>query len=105
MHRLTIPTLLAVALFFLSASPPLAAQEMCNDGNFELGAALGPWTLFGDNTGAGFIQYDVDGAGGDTWCLKRLPGTDFGNGGVQQQVLLVSGVTYQFDMDVAYYSC
>lgn len=105
MRRLTIPAVFAVSALFLWAPPPLAAQEMCNNGNFELGAALGPWTLFGDNTGAGFIQYDVDGAGGDTWCLKRLPGTDLGNGGVAQQVLLIGGVTYQFDADVAYYSC
>jgi len=75
------------------------------DGNFELGAALGPWSLFGDNAGAAFVQYDVDGAGGDTWCLRRMPGSDVGNGGLTQDVLLVGGVTYQFDADIAYYSC
>jgi len=83
----------------------MAAQERCRDGNFELGNALGPWTLFDDNTGAGFVQYDVDGVGGPTWCLMRMPGSNYGNGGVQQSVLLVGGVTYQFDADIAYYSC
>ncbi len=105
MHKIFVPVALALGLMCLWAAPPLAAQERCMDGNFELGAALGPWSLFGDNTGAGFVQYDVDGTGGPTWCLEREPGTDFGNGGVTQDVLLIGGVTYQFDADVCYYGC
>ncbi len=105
MHKFIVPVALALGLLCLWIAPPLAAQERCLDGNFELGNALGPWTLFGDNTGAQFTQYDVDNVGGPTWCLERAPGSDYGSGGIRQDVLLIGGVTYQFEADVCYYAC
>jgi len=105
MRKSNLPVALVFGLLCLWAAPPVAAQERCLDGNFELGATLGPWSLFGDSSGAGFVQYDVDNVGGATWCLMRMPGSNFGNGGIEQDVLLIGGVTYQFDADIAYYSC
>ena len=105
MRKVIVLSGLACGLMLAWAVHPLTAQEMCNDGNFELGKALGPWSLFDDNTGSSFAQYDVDGTGGATWCLERKPGSDYGNGGIKQNVLLVGGVTYQFDADVCYYTC
>ena len=105
MFKVSVSAALAFGLLCLWGLSPLAAQERCMDGNFERGAALGPWKLFGDNTGAGFVQKDVDATGGPSWALERAPGTDFGNGGIKQNVLLVGGVTYQFDADVLYYAC
>lgn len=105
MHKLLVPVALAFGLLCLWGAAPLAAQERCMDGNFELGSALGPWSLFGDNTGSQFTMYDVDGTGGDTWCLERSPGSDYGNGGIEQNLLLIGGVTYQFEADVCYYAC
>lgn len=105
MFRFTVTAALALGLLCLWGAAPLAAQERCMDGNFELGDALGPWTLFGDNTGAGFVQKDVDGSGGPSWALERAPGVDLGNGGIQQNILLIGGVDYQFEADVLYYAC
>jgi len=105
MFKFLLPVGLALGLLCLWGVSPLAAQERCMDGNFELGDALGPWSLFGDNTNAGFVQKDVDATGGPSWALERAPGTDFGNGGIKQNVVLIGGVDYQFEADVLYYAC
>ncbi len=104
MFKTAASTLTLLMLFLFASAPPLTAQDMADNGNFEL-AALGPWSEYGDTTGTGMVMYDVDATGGPTNCFKRMPGTDFGNGGIKQSVLLIGGVTYQFDADIAYYSC
>ena len=92
-------------LLLLVASPaPLHAQDMAINGNFEL-EALGPWSLFNNNAHSSLLVYDTSGDGTSSWCVERKPGKPNDNGGIEQDVLLVGGVTYQFDADVNYYSC
>jgi len=94
----------AAAVLLLFAPSPAVAQDMALNGNFEL-QDYGPWTIYGGNTGTSLVQDDVNNNGTATWCLERKPGTPDGNGGIQQDVLLVAGVTYQFDADIKYYAC
>jgi hypothetical protein len=90
--------------FFILGVTPLSAQDMASNGNFEL-QALGAWSTNGQNTGALMVQHDVTGGGTASYCWERTPGTNGGNGGLEQNVLLVAGVTYQFDAVVKYYTC
>lgn len=91
-----------VCLLFLFASQSDAlAQTATPNGDIEL-EALGSWKLFGNNTVQGVVKYDVNGDGNNSWCWRRKPGTDGCNGGIEQDVYLIAGVTYQFDADVAF---
>jgi hypothetical protein len=93
-----------VIAFILSGAPPLSAQDMVLNGNFEL-QTISPWVLFGGNQNTALAQRDVDGVGGNTTVLEKKPGTPDDNGGVKQDVLLVKDVTYTFDADIRYYTC
>jgi len=88
-------------LFLFVPQPEVMAQTAVPNGDLEL-EARGPWTLFGDNLVEDVVEYDVNGDGVRSWCWRRKPGTDGANGGFQQDVYLIAGVTYQFDADVAY---
>jgi hypothetical protein len=92
-------------LLLLASPAPLNAQDMAINGNFEF-QALGPWLDFGKNVHSNLmVVFDTNNDGTATWSLERRPGKPDDNGGIQQEVLLVGGVTYQFDADVCYNSC
>lgn len=96
---------LAAALAFLiTAGSALQGQDMVLNGNFEL-QARGPWAMTGSNNNAAMATYDVDGDGTATYCWMKEPGTNGGNGGLEQDILLVGGVTYDITCNVAYYTC
>ena len=90
---------LALLLLVFSGSEALAQNTLPN-GDFELQAA-GSWDLTGNNNGAMAATYDVTGLG-SSWCWKRQPGSDQGNGGLTQAVYLLDGLTYDFSMDVCF---
>ena len=97
-------TAAGLMLLFMASPAPLNAQDMAINGNFEL-QALGPWDMTGSNNNAAMATFDVDGDGTATNCWMKEPGTNGGNGGLEQKVLLVAGVTYDITCDVAYYTC
>ncbi len=104
MFKLNILAAACTAAVFLLCGPPLAAQDMVLNGYFDF-ESTEKWTESGGTTGCDVVQYDVTGGGSPSWCYMREPGTNGGNGSILQDVLLIGGVTYQFDADVAYYTC
>lgn len=105
MRRIFMVTaMLAVSALFLP-QPEVAAQTVAPNGDWEL-QELGPWNLVGDNGNQLVTVYDVNGDGKLSWCWRRKPGLNagqpFSNGGCEQDVYLVKGVTYDFSADLAY---
>ena len=103
--RILLGAGVAVLLLFFWSPGMAKAQNTVPNGDFEV-QDLGPWTMTGDNGWTTMKLYDTDGDGVDSWCWKRKPGTDngqpFGNGGLEQEVYLIQGVTYDFSCWVAY---
>ena len=87
-----------LALFLCQGD--LFAQNTVPNGDFEL-QSQGPWILTGSNTGASCSVYDTSGTG-SSWCWKRQPGTNGGNGGLTQDIPLIGGVTYNVSVNVCY---
>lgn len=104
MLKMNVLAAACVAALFLLGGPPLAAQDMVLNGYFDHQSTL-KWTEAGGTAGCAVVQYDVTGTSSPSWCYEREPGTNGGNGSILQDVLLIGGVTYQFDADVAYYTC
>ncbi len=104
MIKSSVTVAILAIVFCFCPAPPASGQDMATNGNFEL-QTLGTWSTNGQNTGAQMVQHDVTGSGPPSYCWERTPGTNGGNGGLEQNVLLVAGVTYQFDADVKYYTC
>lgn len=101
-----IPGFGAAALFLLLLAPGMAyGNNVVPNEGFEL-QELGLWVMTGDNGWTNLKEYDTNGDGTESWCWKRKPGLDggqpFGNGGLEQSVHLIAGVTYEFNADVAY---
>jgi len=96
----------ALAAVLLVLSPGAAlAQNAVPNGDFELTLKLGPWEEYGGTAGTDLIKWDTSGSGKTSWCFKRKPGYSAfggGNGGLNQMVLLVGGVTYDFHANIAY---
>ncbi len=94
---------LILFLFILGSGEALAQNTVAN-ADFEL-QDYGLWVKTGQNQGAEFVQYDTNGNGQRSWCLKRKPGTGFPfgcNGGPAQDVILIGGVTYNFFARICY---
>ncbi len=89
-----------VLLFLFLFQGDLSAQNTTPNGDFEL-QAQGSWVLTGSNNGAACTIYNTTGSG-SSWCWKRKPGTNGGNGGIEQDLALIGGVTYDFTVAVCY---
>jgi hypothetical protein len=76
------------------------AQNTVPNGDFEL-QAQGPWVLTGSNVGAGCTPYNTTGSG-TSYCWKRKPGTNNGNGGIEQDVPLIGGLAYDVSIPICY---
>ena len=104
MRRLLLTGLLsAVALLFLSASPVLAQGAVYN-GDFETGTLAPGWTLVGGNTYTQLVLFETK-PGNKSYGLKRRPGPPSNNGGIEQTIHLVGGVTYVFEADIVSQYC
>lgn len=99
MKTMFLPILIGVAVVILISPCELRGQGAVLNGDFETQDYTPLWTLTGGNT---FIQvvHEESTAGNDSWCIKRTPGTPSNNGGIQQSVHLIGGVTYVFDADI-----
>ena len=95
--------LLALLLVVLSPGEALG-QNVVPNGDLEL-QSLGPWSTTGSTFGTYVVLYDTNGNGKLSYCYKRRPGYSplgGGDGGIEQTVNLVGGVTYVFSADVCY---
>ncbi|MFH2001510.1 MAG: hypothetical protein ABIK28_17640, partial [Planctomycetota bacterium] len=79
------------------------AQNVSFNGDFETGAYSHGWTLFGGNTGTTIATFGT-GVGDPSYCLKRMPGSP-NNGGIEQEVHLIGGETYNFYANIAAQYC
>jgi hypothetical protein len=75
---------------------------MTLNGDFEF-QALDPWEMFGSNNSQQLVMYDTDNDGTASLAWKKIPGTNGGNGGIQETVFLIGGLEYQFHAYVASY--
>lgn len=91
-------------ILVLLLSGPLWAQSPVINGDFETGAYTPKWTLTGGNTYTTMAKFNLP-YGHNTWCLKRRPGSPSSNGGFEQQVFLVEGISYLFTADIAAQYC
>jgi hypothetical protein len=89
----------AAALLFLCASP-VAAQEVVFNGDFETNSYTSLWSLFGGNQYTTIATYQTV-YGVNSLCLKRRPGNPNSNGGIEQEVHLLGGITYNFSASIA----
>jgi len=101
MKKVFVGAGLSVLLLVLTSSSLFAqaTASMVANGDFEQGV-LNEWTLYGNNNGQELTKYQVL-PSVTTWCNKWRPGSNRGNGGIQQDVYMIGGVPYQFDMDIA----
>ena len=87
-------------LSFLTVEIPATGQEIVFNGDFETGSLSHGWNLTNGNE---LTETAVFGTvmGSPSLCLKRCPGTPLNNGGFEQQVHLLGGVTYTFSANIA----
>ena len=101
MKKLLFAAGCAVLLLLFHPGSDGLAQNTVPNGDFEL-QDLGPWELTGSNAYCSMLQFDVAGIGSSSWCWKRMPGTNTGNGGLMQDIPLIGGVPYNLSINVAY---
>ena len=104
MTKLLAMASLVVALIAFSASGVLNAQEIVFNGDFETKSYTPFWTLNGGNVHTELdwfqtVLYQT------SFCLKRMPGPPDDNGGIEQSVYLVQGISYVFNADIAAQYC
>ncbi len=92
-----------IALLFLCGGA-LFAQGAVFNGDFETGSYAPMWTLTGGNANTVLALFESK-VGFKSWCLKRMTGTPSNNGGFEQTVHLVGGVTYVFSADIVAKYC
>jgi len=95
---------LGAAGLLLLCAPSAGAQEMVFNGDFETGSLNHGWTLFGGNANTITTTFAVV-YNQPSLCVKRKPGTPGDNGGIQQEVHLLGGVTYAFSANIAAQYC
>jgi len=105
LRRILSGAALATAAFLFLASGPAWGQSegAVLNGDFETGAYAPQWTLTGGNSHTQIVKWATS-AEETSWCLKRRPGNPE-NGGIQQNVYLMAGITYIFSADVAAQYC
>ena len=86
-------------MFFTSPNP-LGVPEIAFNSDFETGDYTPMWTLTGGNAHTTLVVFQTV-YGVPSLCLKRMPGKPNDNGGIEQQVLLVKDVLYQFTANIA----
>ena len=91
---------ITVAVSILIGANPASAQEVVFNGDFETGEYSHGWNLTGGNELTTIAVFEIT-QGNFSTCLKRCPGTPSGNGGIEQQVHLMEGVTYEFNANIA----
>lgn len=99
MRRPLILTCFGIAALIFLGATHADAQNIAFNGDFETGAHTDGWTLKGGNTHTTIALFEST-IGKKSLCLKRRPGTPSSNGGLEQQVHLLGGVTYNFSADI-----
>lgn len=101
MRKLIWLTSCSALLLLLFSGGEAMAQNTAANGDFEL-QDTEPWVKTGSNDGAKILMYDVNGNGSTSLCWSRQPGSNKGNGGITQDVILIAGTTYDFTADVVF---
>lgn len=91
---------LGAATLFFVCTGSLSAQETVFNGDLETKAYSPMWTLTGGNAHTTVVNYPTV-AGIYSYCVRRMPGLPNDNGGIEQQVHLMGGVTYLFNANIA----
>jgi hypothetical protein len=92
--------LLVFAAALLVCAVQAEAQNIAFNGDFETADYNHGWTLTGAGGDAEVVVFDTV-MGEQSLCLRRCPGEPSNNGGFEQEVHLLGGVTYDFSADIA----
>jgi len=77
---------------------------MVFNGDLETGTLTHGWSLFGGNANTTVTTFATV-VNKPSLCVKRRPGPPGDNGGIEQEVHLLGGVSYTFTANVAAQYC
>ena len=97
--------LLSIAAILLLMCGTTQAQEVVLNNGFEMqGPSFYAYTGNIQSWDRGVDQRDTVTPGVYSWAYWQIP-SDSGNGGYQQWIYVIAGVTYEINADVCYHNC